>query len=200
MGSLIRLVFGAPVAVIVTAGLFLMMYALIYVKNVRTEEAGETIVIDLSRKMTDTSTRTADSFDPPDVKTPPPPPPAINNSDYKPELGVVAVAAPKFDANVDIGTGYNPDRDAQPIVRIAPDYPERCQKDRGGDEIVVVQFNVTPTGQVVDAKVTSSTNSCLNRSAIRAVLRWKYNPKIVDGSAVPRTGVVTTLRYQLADE
>jgi periplasmic protein TonB len=200
MGSLIRLLFGAPIAAAVTIALFLMMAALVYVEKIKLNEDGEAISINLNRKISDTkNARATEKFERPKLEAPPPPPPAINNSDFKPELGAVAVAAPNFDAKVDLGTGFNPDRDAQPLVRIPPDYPDRCKSDKGGTETVEVEFDVTPDGQVTNAKVVSSTDTCLNRSSIRAVLRWKYQPKVVDGEAKPRFGVRTTLSYRLED-
>jgi len=201
MGSIVRLFFGAPLAILVTAALFLLMAGLIFSDIVKVDEDSDTISINLSRKITDSSAnRSADEFDRPKLDAPPPPPPAINNTDFKPELGAVAVAAPSFDAKVDLGTGFNPDRDAQPLVRIPPDFPDRCKSDKVGQvETVIVEFDVTPDGQVVNVKVISSTNTCLNRNSIRAAQRWKYQPKIVDGEAKPRYGVRTKFSYRLEE-
>ena len=201
MGSMVRLFFGAPLAVLVTGILFLLMAALIFSDQVKIGEKGDTISINLNRKIVDSSAnRQADQFERPKLDTPPPPPPAINNSDFKPELGAVAVKAPSFDAKVDLGSGFNPDRDAQPLVRIPPDFPDRCKSNKAGQvETVVVEFDVTPDGQVVNVRVISSTNSCLNRNSIRAAQRWKYQPKIVDGEAKPRYGVRTKFSYRLED-
>jgi protein TonB len=37
------------------------------------------------------------------------------------------------------------------------------------------------------------------RSTIRAVERWRYEPKVQDGAAVWRRGVVTRLDYELTE-
>ena len=93
-----------------------------------------------------------------------------------------------------------PDRDAQPLVRIEPQYPDRCQGRADSAESVLIEFDVTPDGSVVNPRVLESTNSCFNRTAERAVLRWKYQPKIVDGEPQPRLGVVTQFSFALAEE
>ncbi|MEL6365152.1 MAG: energy transducer TonB, partial [Pseudomonadota bacterium] len=81
-----------------------------------------------------------------------------------------------------------------------PQYPDRCQSRAEGEEVVVVQFDVTPDGSVVNVEVIETTNSCFNRAAIRAAERWKYQPKIEDGEAKPRFGVVTQFSFQLGEE
>ena len=86
------------------------------------------------------------------------------------------------------------------MVRIEPQYPERCTSRAGSVEIVQVEFDVSPEGQTANAKVIESTNSCLNRAALRAVGRWKYQPKVVDNEAQWRRGVVTQIKFQLAEE
>jgi protein TonB len=101
--------------------------------------------------------------------------------------------------DMDIGTGFNPDRDAQPLVRIPPQYPQRCMTRAADREAVTVEFDVTPEGNVVNPRVINASNSCFNRAAMRAVERWRYNPKIVDNVAEPRLGVRTTIEFQLGE-
>jgi protein TonB len=38
------------------------------------------------------------------------------------------------------------------------------------------------------------------RPTNKAVLKWTYKPKILDGRAVARHGVKTTIRFNLLDE
>ena len=198
MGSIVRLFVGTPLAIIVTVALFLFMYFLISGTDLELNEDAETVRIEIGRQIEDTPEQaTQKQFERPQLDQPPPPPPAINDANFRPEVAGVRAGAPSFDANVDIGTGFNPDRDAQPLVRIEPQYPDRCQGRSGDIETVVVEFDVDPAGQTVNARVVRSTNSCFDRNVLRAVERWKYQPKIVDGQAEPRYGVRTTFKFQI---
>lgn len=200
MGSIVRLILGAIPAVIVTVALFLIMYALIANPNLDLDEDAETVRIEIGRQIEDTPDQIQQKqFDRPQLDTPPPPPPAINDANFRPEVGGVRAASPTFDANLDIGTGFNPDRDAQPLVRIEPDYPDRCQGRSGDIETVVVEFDVDPIGQPVNVRIVRSTNTCFNRNVERAVERWKYQPKIVDGQAEPRRGVRTVFSFRIEE-
>jgi periplasmic protein TonB len=89
------------------------------------------------------------------------------------------------------------DRDVIPIVRIAPDYPpyELLHQTEGW---VKVQFSIAPSGAVRDAFVVeSSPKDVFDASALKAIGRWRYNPKIEDGVPVERVGVQTIIRFQL---
>lgn len=88
------------------------------------------------------------------------------------------------------------DRDIIPLVRINPDYPPRALS-RGLQGWVIVQFTITATGTVKDAKVVDSSNSIFNDAALKAIARWRYNPKVEEGVAVERVGVQTKLVFQL---
>lgn len=200
MQSLVRLILGTPLALIFTAALFLVMYALITDDNLQLDDERDAVKIDLGRKIQDTEIANQNAFDRPNLDQPPPPP-AINTADFQPEVQGVSAVTPEFDSNLDIGTGFNPDRDAQPLVRIPPQYPDRCQgRGNPGDKRVTVEFDVTPDGQTTNPRVVNTDDSCLNRYAERAVLNWKYQPKIVDGEATPRFGVRTTFVFRLEEE
>jgi protein TonB len=89
------------------------------------------------------------------------------------------------------------DRDVVPLVRIAPDYPPRALQ-RGIEGWVQVQFTITPTGTVKDAKVVNAEpKQMFDDAALKSIARWRYNPKIENGTAVERVGVQTIIRFQL---
>lgn len=200
MGSAVRLFIGIPVAAIVTGLLFLFMSAMIR-QQVRLDEEQQAVNINITAQLQDSDlTSINKEFKRPTLDAPPPPPPAVNDPSNRPALDGVAAAVPEIDANLNIGTGFNPDRDAQPLVRIPPQFPDRCQGRADSEESVSLRFDVTPDGQTTNIEVVDSTNSCFNRSAVRSVERWKYQPKIVDNEAQPRRGVQTVIRFQLAEE
>ncbi|ADM09361.1 hypothetical tonB2 protein [Parvularcula bermudensis HTCC2503] len=202
MASLLRGFVGLPLAAIVTVFLFLFMWGLIRVNELPPAEDRQQANISFTRQIQDTEIRNQKVFERPSLDQPPPPPPAINNATFQPSVEGVRAQAPSFDADVDIGSGFNPDRDAQPIVRIPPTNWERCIDDRqaGTTQRVSLEFDVTPEGQVTNVNVLDSTDRCYERYATRAAERWKYNPKIVDGEAQPRFGVRTVIEFQIGSE
>lgn len=198
MGSLPRIIFGLPAAAVVTVLLFLAMSGMIK-GEVRLQDEKSAVKIDVTAKIQDSDINANREFKRPTLDTPPPPPPAVNDPSNRPALGGVRASLPQLDVNLSIGSGFNPDRDAQPLVRIPPQYPERCQARAGARETVFVEFDVTPDGTTTNIKVIDSTNSCFNREASRSVERWKYQPKIVDNEAQWRRGVQTQITFELAE-
>ncbi|MEZ5893269.1 MAG: energy transducer TonB [Parvularculaceae bacterium] len=197
MGSFARILVGFPLSLIVTASLFLLMAALIRTEAKLNEEK-DALKINITAQIDDSAlNNSAREFKRPTLDAPPPPPPAVNDPSNRPALDGVRAAIPQIDAKINIGTGFNPDRDAQPLVRIPPQYPERCMARAKASESVQVQFDVTPDGQTTNIQVIESSNSCLNSAAVRSVERWKYQPKIVDNAAQWRRGVQTVVRFQL---
>ena len=89
------------------------------------------------------------------------------------------------------------DRDVIPLVRINPDYPPRALS-RGLEGWVQVQFTITATGTVKDAIVVNAEpKNIFDDAALKAIARWRYNPKVESGTAVERVGVQTIIRFQL---
>lgn len=200
MGSLIRLLVGVPLAILVTGGLFLIMSLMIR-QDPDLNDPTDAININITAQIEDTDLSNANrEFKRPTLDAPPPPPPAVNDPSNRPALDGVRAQIPDINPNLNIGSGFNPDRDAQPLVRIPPQYPERCMGRADDRENVLVQFDVTPDGQTTNIQTIESSNSCLNRAAERSVQRWKYQPKIVDNQAQWRRGVQTTITFELAPE
>jgi protein TonB len=58
---------------------------------------------------------------------------------------------------------------------------------KGIEGWVLVEFIITAGGTVADARVIDSEPKVIfDRETLRAIKRWKYQPKIVDGQAVPQ--------------
>lgn len=91
------------------------------------------------------------------------------------------------------------DTDVRPLLRVPPQYPEKCMSRAKSREEVIVEFDVTPEGQTENSRIIDSTNSCLNDAAAKAVTKWRYEPKFVDGVAVPRRGVQTRTTFELSN-
>lgn len=88
--------------------------------------------------------------------------------------------------------------DLVPIFRIPPQYPMRAAKRRI-EGWVRVEFTIDAQGGVVDPEVVESyPNSMFNRSALAAVSKWKFKPKIIDGVAVEQRAV-QLLEFKLSE-
>ncbi|ULQ47054.1 energy transducer TonB [Flagellatimonas centrodinii] len=200
MNVFARFASGLPGAFIVTTILFLILAAMISQRQDIELSEDRSVDINVTRQLQDTSIQQQQEFQRPVLDEPPPPPPSVTDNTFRPSVSAQIGEIPDFSqAELDIGTGFNPDRDAQPMVRIPPRYPDMCQSRAKSFESVVVEFDVTPEGAVVNARVLDTTNACFERAALRAVERWKYQPKIVDNQAQPRFGVRTQITFQLGE-
>lgn len=120
----------------------------------------------------------------------------VVQSDLLNAPGIDTKAGLGLTGGVSLGTG-GLDRDVLPLVRINPDYPPRAQS-RGIQGWVLVQFTITPAGTVADAKVIDAQpKGMFDDAAVKAVSRWKYNPKVEGGVAVERRGIQVKLTFQL---
>jgi protein TonB len=78
------------------------------------------------------------------------------------------------------------DRSATPLVQVPPMYPQRAQS-RGIEGWVLIEFDISPAGQVLNPRVIDADPAGIfDRAALRAIERWKYKPQIVDGKPVPQ--------------
>jgi len=127
------------------------------------------------------------------------PPQDLDNID--PNAPTINVPPPSVSQNIDIGGpgGMNiAEGDYLPIVRVAPIYPARAQA-RGLEGYVDMSFTVTATGSVIDPIVIFSTSGLFERAATRAVLKFKYKPRVVDGVPVNVPGVKTRITFKMED-
>ena len=194
----------AFLAIGVTFGLFYLMQALILGKDMKLGELSGTM-IDFVRLKKD-SELDIKKRKMPEKKEPeePPPPPDLSIArSNKPnqDMGDMAFA---IDVDIDL-SGANiaiaaSDSDVVPIVRIRPQYPLRAS-ERGIEGWVEVEFTISKSGTVKDPSVINShPSSIFDRSALKAIRKWKYNPKIEDGEPVERPGVKVRLKFDLSDQ
>ena len=103
---------------------------------------------------------------------------------------------------VQVGTGgaaIGLDGDVVPLVRIEPQYPNRAMT-HGIEGWVQLQFTITAAGTVRDPVVVDANpRGYFEDAAVKAVSRWKYQPKMHEGRAVERVGNRVVLRFDLAD-
>jgi len=81
--------------------------------------------------------------------------------------------------------------DALPIVRIEPQWPREALMD-GTEGYVRFRVLIGTDGSVVDTEVIEAAPGRLFvRNATRAVRRWKFKPRVVDGTPVERWATTT---------
>jgi len=198
----LRLPVSAAIACLVTFGLFCAMQALIGVSGTL-KESRPPPSIEFVRLRKDT-TPEAKKREPPKrekpEQAPPPPDISMSKASFEPGDGVGDFApdiAPSEALSGGIGGGGGTDRDVVPLVRIQPDYPMRARQ-RGIEGWATVGFTISKAGTVKDVYIVAShPGSIFDRSALNAVRKWKYNPKIEKGKAVERPGIKVTLDFSM---
>ena len=88
--------------------------------------------------------------------------------------------------------------DYLPIVRVAPIYPARALS-RNLEGYCDMSFTVTPAGTTIDPFAEFCTSSLFDRSSQRAVLKFKYKPRVVDGVPQSVSGVKTRITFKIED-
>ncbi|MDJ0764141.1 MAG: TonB family protein [Myxococcota bacterium] len=127
----------------------------------------------------------------------------------KSELSGASAIALKFDApdmnaKPDISLGDGPtlgaaasDADVVPMVRVQPMYPPAAAQQRL-EGWVILQFTISKMGSVKDAKVVKGQPpGVFEKAALRAIKKWKYKAKVVDGERVERPGIRVKLTFEL---
>jgi protein TonB len=81
---------------------------------------------------------------------------------------------------------------------VPPEYPIRAA-ERGIQGTVCAEFTVTAEGTVENPQIYYTDSSLLNSATIRAISRFRYQPKIEDGEPVPRPGVRFCMEFNLEE-
>jgi protein TonB len=80
-----------------------------------------------------------------------------------------------------------------------PIYPEDARA-AGVQGDVVVRYDVSVTGTVVNARIESADPpGVFDQAALAAVRSWRYNPQIRDGEAQAVENILSTVRFRLDD-
>ncbi len=80
------------------------------------------------------------------------------------------------------------------------DYPRSALR-RGTEGYVVIEFDVSPEGEVVDPYVVETDQpGYFERSVMRTIRRWAYEPYVYNGVPVTVNDVTARFTFKLADE
>ena len=196
-----RYAFSIVIGSFVTLSLLFVMHLLIeYGESAVTKERTRHN-LDFVRVKRNESLNTED-FTPEKPPKPPETPPETPPQDMDnldPNTPRINIAPPPISADTSIGGpgGMNiAEGDYLPIVRVAPVYPARALS-RGLEGHVDLSFTVTSAGTVRDPVILFSTSSLFERAATRAVLKFKYKPRVVDGIPVDVPNVKTRITFRI---
>jgi protein TonB len=136
---------------------------------------------------------------PPEPEQPPPemPQPQVDPLDTS---NTVDISIGRMGINLDPTRGNFAvvDGDYLPIVKVAPIYPRRAQT-RGLEGWCLLEFTVTKTGTVRDARAIECTSSLFQRASVNAAGKFKYKPRVVDGQEIEVPGVQHIIRFEMEE-
>ena len=201
MPATLRSIFGAVIAVPIAIGLFYIMQALVtrdfQQETVKARKIADIVV---PNKVIETNLK---EVLPEKVEDPDEPPPDMEPLDFDTDLDMsTANMAPTVAVNVSINASGLSSGDGEylPIVKVAPIYPRRAQT-RGITGYCIVTYTVTTTGAIRDPYVENesdcSPRGIFERASLKAALKFKYKPRVVDGQAIEVAGVQNKFTYEL---
>ncbi|MCH1446642.1 MAG: TonB family protein [Gammaproteobacteria bacterium] len=201
MPATLRSFFGAVAAVPIALGLFYLMQSLIDTQfeqeDVKTRKIADIVVPD---KVIETNLK---EVLPEKVEDPDEPPPDMEPLDFDTDLDMsTANMAPTVAVTVNINASGLSSGDGEylPIVKVAPIYPRRAQT-RGITGYCIVTYTVTTTGAIRDPYVENESDctpkGIFERASLKAALKFKYKPRVVDGEAIEVAGVQNKFTYEL---
>ncbi|PTO52383.1 energy transducer TonB [Vibrio splendidus] len=116
---------------------------------------------------------------------------SLPSLDLNTSVDGLAINAPTF-------SDFGSNQQAMPLYRVEPRYPAKALK-RGAEGFVTLSFTIDETGRPTDIQVTDANpRRMFEREAIRAMKKYKYQPKVVDGKATPQFGQTFTFEFKLA--
>ena len=132
-------------------------------------------------------------------KRPPPPPDIDLQQDTKLMRPDLDIELPNFAVPVDFGGAFLGDMSDLlgtssaliPMVKVQPQSP--IQAIQGGIAgSVQIYLVVGPNGRVKLARIVRATNGTLfNKEATKAIRRWQFKPKVINGIPVEQAGELT---------
>lgn len=194
-------------AISVSLGLFGFMFGLISSDGQIADSNRDSQRVDFVRIKRDTDTRKKQrqKKEPPKIKKPAIPKTSLAQTDSA-TAQVLSINLPNVSADVTVGMGSQSflagakvgmgfgDSDVLPLVKARPVYPQAAL-NRGISGVVKATLKVNERGTVdrVDI-IEAKPAGIFNREAIRALYRYKFKPKLIDGKPVSQV-VTQTVKF-----
>lgn len=206
LGNTLRYGLSLPLAAVATIGLTLSMAALIATEFTPQDKI-ETASFEINPRVDDiVEPLRPEKPDPlKEVETPPPPPVVATIKTAAVDLPIIKVVGKTMEFKMDdlsFGEAIKVipmDTNTTPLVRIPPIFPNRfLQGDVSG--YCRVRFDISAEGQPFNVQTTTCTSGQLKSATVKSVQKWKYAPEIQNGRPVSRSGLETTIRFDLAGD
>jgi periplasmic protein TonB len=194
-----RLLIGAILAIPVAGGLFFIMQYLIASADPKIDDSKQRKLADIHMPEREIDTNVKEQK-PDKVDDPEEPPPDLDTPDVDMDMDVEVVnVAPQAQVDVSISSSGMATGDGEylPIVKVAPIYPRRAQT-RGISGYCIVEYTVTTSGAIRDpVAVDCEPAGVFEKASVKASLKFKYKPRVVDGEAIEVAGVQNKFTYEL---
>lgn len=188
------------IAAITTFGLFAFMAYLISQDQPNIVESIPTIPFEVMQ--TPEESKVIEK--PPLVLTPPEAPklpPKAAPLEAEPSADVALdISIPTLNVGVKLGLGDMqgpPDTDARPIFRVTPKYP-LAAASKGIEGWVVLSFNINEIGETTNISIVDAEpKRIFDNAAKRALQKWKYQAKVINGKAVSQQDLTVRLDFNM---
>ena len=191
-----RLLFGAALAAPVAGGLFFIMQSLIASADLVLDETKTRKLPEILMPEREQNLETIEKIVRPDDPEEPPDP-LSPDVEVEHNIEVTNVAPANVGIEISHGGMGASDGEDLPIVKVAPIYPRRAQS-RGISGYCIVEYTVTRNGSIRDPKaIDCQPSGIFERASLKASLKFKYKPRVVDGEAIEVAGVQNKFTYEL---
>ncbi|MCG3721323.1 energy transducer TonB [Vibrio cincinnatiensis] len=205
---MMRLLLATPFAAAISVGLFAFMAWMVNNDGLRSPQQNQSLSFNMVMVEQEQEVQRRQRAVPEQPKAPEPPPKAPVSKQQSsvantltptsvPSLGLdtaingIAINAPTFG-------DFGANQQALPLYRVEPTYPARALQ-RNIEGYVVLRFTIDETGRPTEIEVLDANpRRMFEREAMQALRSWKYQPKLLDGSAVTQPGQTVKLEFKLA--
>lgn len=198
VSGMLRFLVSGALAVIITAGLFMLMQALIHDDGAPAPVAEPTPTIVISFEIPDREIppRVLPDIDP--VEPPPPHPSIRTESQAVPGIEPISMGPPVIEYVVETINTMPVSFTIPPLTsRVEPVYPQR-ELSRNIQGSCTVQYDILASGRTANARVLACDSDGFARASLAAVARWTHAMEVGrPGDEVVRRGVQTQLDFQL---
>jgi len=202
---MLRLLIALPVAMAMALGLFTFMAWMVDNGHQRAPEDKQLLAFDMVMVEQERDAQRRQRVVPEKPDTPEPPPEAVPTASQTtattvaPTMPSLALdtAISGLAINVPTFSDFGSNQQAMLLYKVHPRYPSKATK-RGVEGYVSLSFDVDPQGRPMNIKVIDAKPRRLfEKEAIRALRKWKYQPKIVDGKAIVQEHQTARVEFKI---